>query len=77
MRWLLRFRKLDMRLKDQRQALVDPFINAIYLYDDKVLIASIIKKEHRPSPLEKRQKLHPREVVRIWIAFLHHKKDSF
>ena len=38
MRWLLRFRKLDMRLKDQRQTLVDPFINAIYLYDDKVLI---------------------------------------
>ena len=38
MRWLLRFRKLDMSLKDQRQELVDTFINAIYLYDDKVLI---------------------------------------
>ena len=36
--WLLRFRKLDMSLKDQRQALVDTFINAIYLYDDKVFI---------------------------------------
>ena len=36
--WLLRFRKMDMSLKDQRQALVDTFINAIYLYDDKVLI---------------------------------------
>ena len=36
--WLLRFRKLDMNQKDQRQALVDTFINAIYLYDDKVLI---------------------------------------
>ena len=36
--WLMRFRKLDMSLKDQRQALVDTFINAIYLYDDKVLI---------------------------------------
>ena len=30
--------KLDMSLKDQRQALVDTLINAIYLYDDKVLI---------------------------------------
>ena len=30
--------KLDMSLKDQRQALVDTFINLIYLYDDKVLI---------------------------------------
>ena len=36
--WLMRFRKLDMSLKDQRQALVDTFINSIYLYDDKVLI---------------------------------------
>ena len=36
--WLLRFRKLDMSLKDQRQALVDTFINAIYLYDDKVFV---------------------------------------
>ena len=36
--WLMRFRKLDMSLKDQRQALMDTFINSIYLYDDKVLI---------------------------------------
>ena len=36
--WLLRFRKLDISQKDQRQALVDTFINSIYLYDDKVLI---------------------------------------
>ena len=32
--WLLRFRKLDMTQPEQRQALVDTFINAIYLYDD-------------------------------------------
>ena len=38
LRWLLRFRKLDMTQPEQRQALVDTFINAIYLYDDKVLI---------------------------------------
>ena len=30
--WLLRFRKLDMTQPEQRQALVDTFINAIYLY---------------------------------------------
>ncbi len=34
----MRFRKLDMSLKDQQQALVDTFINSIYLYDDKALI---------------------------------------
>ena len=36
--WLMRFRKLDMTQPEQWQALVDTFINAIYLYDDKVLI---------------------------------------
>ena len=36
--WLPRFRKLDMTQPEQRQELVDTFINAIYLYDDKVLI---------------------------------------
>ena len=35
---MLRFRKLDMTQPEQRQALMDTFINAIYLYDDKVLI---------------------------------------
>lgn len=30
--------KLDLSQKEQRQALIDTFINAVYLYDDKVLI---------------------------------------
>ena len=42
--WLLRFRKLDMTQPEQRQALVDTFINAIYLYDDKVLITFSYKE---------------------------------
>src|SRR5699024_8367233 len=36
--WLLHFRKLNLSQKEHRQALIDTFINAIYLYDDKVLI---------------------------------------
>ena len=51
--WLLRFRKLDMSLKDQRQALVDTFINAIYLYDDKVLITFNYKEGTQTIPFEK------------------------
>ena len=39
-------------------------------------LPSTIKKEHRPSPLEKRQKLHLREMVRIWIALLHQEKPE-
>ncbi len=36
--WLHRFRKLDVTKKEHRQMLIDAFINAIFLYDDKVLI---------------------------------------
>ncbi len=43
--WLLRFRKLDMTQPEQRQALIDTFVNSIYLYDDKVLITFNYKEE--------------------------------
>ena len=37
--WLHRFRKLDVRQKSHRKMLIDTFINAIFLYDDKMVIA--------------------------------------
>lgn len=36
--WLHRFRKLDVRQQAHRKMLIDTFINAIYLYDDKIII---------------------------------------
>ena len=36
--WLHRFRKLDARQKSHRKMLIDTFINAIFLYDDKLVI---------------------------------------
>ena len=36
--WLLRFRKLDVRQEAHRKTLIDTFVNAIYLYDDKMMI---------------------------------------
>ncbi len=36
--WLHRFRKLDVTQKSHRKMLIDTFINAIYLYDDKMLL---------------------------------------
>lgn len=36
--WLHRFRKLDVRQKEHRKMLIDTFVNAIYLYDDRMLI---------------------------------------
>ena len=36
--WLHRFRKLDVRQKAHRKILIDTFINAIFVYDDKMVI---------------------------------------
>jgi len=36
--WLSRFRTPDMPTSEQRQRLVDVFLNAVYVYDDKLLI---------------------------------------
>ena len=36
--WLHRFRKLDVRQKSHQKMLIDTFINAIFLYDDKMVI---------------------------------------
>lgn len=36
--WLHRFRKLDARQKSHRKMLIDTFVNAIFLYDDKMVI---------------------------------------
>ena len=36
--WLHRFRSMDMSKPTERQRLIDSFINAIYLYDDKIVL---------------------------------------
>ena len=36
--WLLKFRKFDISQKKQRKALIEIFVNAIFLYDDRMLI---------------------------------------
>ena len=36
--WLMKFRKFDISQKKQRKALIEIFANAIFLYDDRMLI---------------------------------------
>ena len=36
--WLHRFRKLDITIPEQRQRLIDSFVNGIFLYDDKIIL---------------------------------------
>ena len=36
--WICRFRDLDMTIQEQRQRLVDMFVNSVYVYDDHAVI---------------------------------------
>lgn len=36
--WMYKFRKLDVRQQSHRKMLIDAFVNAIYLYDDKLVL---------------------------------------
>lgn len=42
--WLCRFRKLDVKQKSHRKMLIDTFINAIFLYDDKLVLTFNFKE---------------------------------
>lgn len=50
--WLYRFRKTDVTDQDQRQRLIDSFINAVYLYEDKVLLIFNYKDGSRTVTLD-------------------------
>ncbi len=36
--WLCRFRKFDITKLEQRQRLIDSFVNSVYVYDDRLII---------------------------------------
>ena len=36
--FIYRFRKFDVTKREQRQRLIDSFVNAVYVYDDKIIL---------------------------------------
>ena len=50
--WLHKFRKLDVRQQSHRKMLIDTFVNAIYLYDDKMVITFNYKDGTRTITLD-------------------------
>ena len=50
--WLHKFRKLDITKQSQRKMLIDTFINAIFVYDDKLVITFNYKDGTRTVTLE-------------------------
>lgn len=50
--WLHKFRKLDVRQQSHRKMLIDAFVNAIYLYDDKLVLTFNYKDGIRTITLD-------------------------
>lgn len=59
--WLHRFRKLDVRQKSHRKMLIDTFINAIFLYDDKLVITFNYKEGAKSITFDDLQDVMNRE----------------
>ena len=54
--WIERFRKLNINHLDHRRRLIDSFVNAIYLYDDKMIITFNYKDGAKTIPFEEIEK---------------------
>jgi len=49
--WLEKFRQLDMNKEKHRQMLIDTFVNAVFVYDDKLLLTFNFKDGTRTITL--------------------------
>ena len=45
--WLTNFRKLDPTVKSHRETLINTFVNAIYLYDEKSFDYLQLQRRHK------------------------------
>ena len=50
--FIYRFRELDVSKQEHRQRLIDSFVNAVYLYDDKIIITFNYKDGSKTITLE-------------------------
>ncbi|MBM6887734.1 recombinase family protein [Pseudoflavonifractor phocaeensis] len=50
--WICRFRELDTTKEEHRQRLIDSFVNAVYVYDDKILLIFNYKDGQETVPLK-------------------------
>lgn len=50
--WLLKFRKMDTRQQSHRKMLIDTFVNAVFLYDDKLVLTFNFKDGTRTMTMD-------------------------
>ena len=83
--FIYRFRKFDVTKREQRQRLIDSFVNAVYLYEDKIILTfkykdgskTITLAEVEGSDLSVLGALHPWQGKVSKLAYLRHFWDFF
>ena len=55
--WLHKFRNMDVTKQEQRQRLIDTFINAVFLYDDKIVLTFNYKEGSKTVKLSDVKKM--------------------
>ena len=50
--WLRRFRSMEVTKKEHKQRLIDSFVNAIYVYDDKIVFTFNYKEANTAVTLD-------------------------
>ena len=61
--WLHKFRGFDASKQDQRQLLIDTFVNAIYLYDDRLVLMFNSKEEAKTVTLAEVEKAFRSDIT--------------
>lgn len=54
--WFEKLREMDISTVENKQKLIDTFINAVYVYDDKIIISFNVQKNSETLTLEEIKK---------------------
>ena len=61
--WLHKFRGIDATKKEQRQRLIDIFVNAVYLYDDKIILTFNYKDDAKTITMAEIEEIFGSDLV--------------
>ena len=72
--FIYRFRKFDVTKREQRQRLIDSFVNAVYLYEDKIILTFNYKDGSKTITLAEVEGSDLSVLGAPWRVFLQHLK---
>jgi hypothetical protein len=66
--WIMKFAKTDVTNENERQKLIDVFVNSVYVYDDKMIITFNYKDGEKIVDLSQVSKVRRRTAILLKIT---------